>query len=356
MTKSKYIDELTKCLKKDEVYVVEKYDELRQSEGNNSKHGLQSLRNTIGSKNNTFIDSVHMQFENFDDYLRSWCEGLEKCYGNHIVYGTTSQRYIVFELLKDEKCKQYIRTYLERSYYQNIVSFQREKPEEKFWEVWFGKNTNPWGLLIAPTKRNNKWENDVSEIRHAKFQYWTVGHILATGLINAKDDSIVSFPTVSAFMDFYSCTLANESSSNYEKDIMKEYLEYLCKSKDVETEPLLIPEFRFGGSDFFHRHRMDFAIFNIYVRNYIGIELSPSYTHMNSRLIKDEVINGGLTRLWGKEMNKRNNYFLRYDMPTITFTDTQLRNIKECFLTIQHYLQLRGKPQVDDDILRKYFG
>ena len=55
MTKSKYIDELTKCLKKDEVYVVEKYDELRQSEGTSVKthsllwHSLCLSRNCVAA-------------------------------------------------------------------------------------------------------------------------------------------------------------------------------------------------------------------------------------------------------------------------------------------------------------------
>lgn len=37
--------------------------------------------------------------------------------------------------------------------------------------------------MITPRFKNGNWENDVSEIRHFRQDYFTIGHILETGLV-----------------------------------------------------------------------------------------------------------------------------------------------------------------------------
>ena len=67
------------------------------------------------------------------------------------------------------------------------------------YELWFEDNNNCFGIMITPVYRYsylNKmdiWENDKSEIRKVDFRYWSVVHILKTGLIDIKNNTLILF-------------------------------------------------------------------------------------------------------------------------------------------------------------------
>ena len=52
-------------------------------------------------------------------------------------------------------------------------------------------------------------------------------------------------------------------------------------------------------------------------------------------------INRELAEKWEKECDKRNEYFKKYGITIVTFTDTDLQDIGACFETIKNYLQKR---------------
>lgn len=109
------------------------------------------------------------------------------------------------------------------------------------------------------------------------------------------------------------------------------------------NEPFLIPELRYDGSTDVHRYRLDLTICNPYTSEFVGFELSPSSSHMaiagTGRANAD--INSELAQKWEKECDKRNEYFKKYGITIVTFTDADLQDIDACFERIKSYLQKR---------------
>ena len=91
------------------------------------------------------------------------------------------------------------------------------------------------------------WDNDKSEIRRFKKNYWTIGHILKTGLVIPFEDDTIEFPDVEAYLTFFKNVLVRASGSTHEREIAQRYCDYVRASKRPEGVPLLIPEFRYGG-------------------------------------------------------------------------------------------------------------
>jgi hypothetical protein len=183
-------------------------------------------------------------------------------------------------LLGDNMILIYVKFYIERYFYRNIFARTREKPEKQLWELWFGDNTMKWGILLAPVYRSGSWVNDVSEIRKAKYNYWTIGHILATGLIDPGSLKPLAFKTIEDLEAFYFSVLKRMSVSPYEQRIAEMYVEYIRSSSDPLDEPFLIPELRYAGLQNLHRFRLDFAVLNSHTMRLLGFEISPQSTHM----------------------------------------------------------------------------
>jgi hypothetical protein len=161
------------------------------------------------------------------------------------------------------------------------------------------------------------------------------------------------------FLVFYRSVLKRESNSVYEQAIADRYVAYLKRSKDPESEPLLIPELRYGGCDVKHVHRLDYTVLNSHNMELTGFELSPASTHISiSGMQKDKKsqlqINQELSGKWEKEMKKRNEYFDTFSIPIVTFTDGMLQDIDACFNRIAEKLAARDtKVASFDDSLRR---
>lgn len=356
MNNTEYINYLTKELRKDEEVVFKIYCELRRYEGKEGDYSIQSMKCTIGSKNNTFTDCVNSEFVSPKDFWAEWLKGLCDQYGDKVFNGPQGPRQnILLEMLKYPVCKKYIYNFLERNFYRNFYERTRYKPSSRLWEVWFGSNPLFWGIMICPVYRNNQWTNDVSEIRRTCYEYWTVGHVMQTGIVMPAYSVPYRFSTLLDFMNFYYQIMLRVSRSTYEQEIMKKYFEYLQNVDDVYGTPLLIPEFRFYNDEIEHKYRLDFTILNSYTRQLIGFEISPQSTHMNISGIRKEMktqidINNEIKEKWEKEMKKRNEFFSQYGITVITFTDNQLADIDNCFNTIKCYLEQRccGKANFEE--------
>jgi hypothetical protein len=232
----------------------------------------------------------------------------------------------------------------------------RAKPRDALWKLWFGNNDLVWGLLIAPDHRGGEWTNDVSEIRRAKYQYWTIGHVLETGIIDPEQDEPITFPTLGDLLKFNRSILKRVSKSKYEKAIFEQYEEYLEESDDHDAEPFLIPELRYAGLDAKHRYRLDFSILNPHTMTYTGFELSPHSTHgavTGAKGKTQKQINQEQAAWWGGEMQKRNEYFEDFGITTITFTDDQLADMGTCFKVMAKYLRARkDQPVLSREVAR----
>lgn len=311
---------------------------------------LPSLHGTIGGKNNQYTDVVNNQFSNPNEFIAYWVKGFVDYVGEY--------RYSPLRnLLKDEEFRDYTFTFLQRNFYRNLIERTRFKPNQNLWSIWFGSGNLVWGLIIAPAYRNNQWTNDVSEIRRANYQYWTIGHIMETGLIDPQNKDSIKFSTTDDLYTFYRSVLKRVSNSAYENRFCDLYIDYLKSSEVPFQEPFLIPEFRYLGLDKSHEHRLDFTILNPHTRDLIGIELSPNSTHMAVTGIKDKtqkLVNEELSKKWDKEMKKRNDYFTSFDISTLTFTDENLKDIDACFEEIKKYLSARPDNPIilEDEIER----
>lgn len=323
---------------------------------------VQSLHGIIGSKNNTFVDSIRTQFINPNDFIARWLSGMmlyeEKRRAEFKNY-TPSNDLVLFQ---DPEVRKYTLLFLERNFYRNLIARTRSKPQDGLWKIWFGGGKFVWGLLIAPVFRQGAWTNDVSEIRRANYSYWTIGHILDTGFIDPSSSRPVKFSDVNNLMDFYRSILKRVSNSQYEQAIFDRYLTYLQRSQNVYEEPLLIPELRYAGLETKHQYRLDFTILNPHTMKYVGFEISPHSTHMaiSGKDEKTQIqLNKELSLRWDKEMKKRNEYFSSFGITTITFTDEQLSDIDECFQNIESVLNERTTEKLNlnvemDKFLKKY--
>lgn len=315
-----------------------------------------SINGIIGGKNNIYVDSVRTQFLDFEDFFVQWLKGLNDAFEEertiHLKYNNDKMdwdsrgSFRNIRLLKDEKIRLYARKFLERNFYKNLDQRIRIKPDENLWSLWFGYQLT-YGLLIAPVKRNNEWTNDKSEIRRVSYNYWTVGHVMNTGLIDSNLDVPMKFNQIDDFYVFYQSVLKGLSKSKYEKDIYDKYIDYLKSSSDLMNEPFLIPEFRYAGLIRDHEYRLDFTLFNQHTLEFLGFEISPASSHMSVKNLKQKQfeVNEDLKEKWEKEMSKRNDYFKTFGITIITFTDSDLKDINKCFDIIREKLNERPKSK-----------
>ena len=316
---------------------------------------LHSFHAQIGSKNNLYIDGVRTKFINPEDFIAQWLCGLVKNVEKQIdegTFGTSPHRddYYLIQYLKDICIREYVFTFLTRNFYRNFKERVRNKPDESLWSIWFGSGNLVWGLLIEPIFRNGCWTNDKSEIRRVSYNYWTIGHILSTGLIDPTSDSPIIFKTSDDFLGFYKSVIIRASNSQYEKEIADRYIEYLKTSDNLNQEPFLIPEFRYAGKEVKHIYRLDYTILNPYVMKMTGFEISPASTHISIGQAKEKtqkILNLELSQKWSKEMTKRNSYYSKYGISTVTFTDTDLDKIEQCFQTIEVFLKERADTPIN---------
>lgn len=281
-------------------------------------------------------------------------------YQNHAVHD-------ILRLLQDPIIREYIELFLERNFYKQYDARVREKPAEALWEIWIGHKNQEYGLLITPRFKNGEWENDVSHIRRVEFDYWTIGHVLTTGFVIPHEEKYYQTETLDALLQFYRWAIVRAQGSQYSSGFADEYEKYIRSFDDPRSLPFLIPEFRYEGATGPHMYRLDFAILSAVNHQRIGIELSPWSTHgrvTGKKKLEAESGKGAVEQkqilTWEKDTAKRNDYFTKFGITTLTLTDQKLANIGAAFEGIKRYLgpsidQRRSNPQVDRAITEYTF-
>lgn len=324
---------------------------------------IHSLHAIIGSYHNQYMDSIRLQFSSAEDFIEKWKEGfhnkilelisLKKFYP-YLSYGNElwGSQYTLLKLMKeDNKFNTYVHLFLQRTFYREYNARTREKPIDNVWELWFG-NQLCYGLFITPIFENGNWRTSKSELRRASYNYWTIEHVIKTGLIIPENNNLNKFSAINELLNFYDNTLKRLSCSNYEKQIMEYYVAFLQQHEQPLTIPFLIPELRFGGKEKKHLYRLDFAIFNPYNMKFTGIEISPSSSHMSVTKISNRTqseVNQELKSKWEKEMDKRNKYWEQYNINVVTFTDSMLQDIDKCFNKIKELLLAENQTVLLDN-------
>lgn len=312
---------------------------------------VHSLHGVIGGKNNEYTDAIRTQFTSPDDFNARWLQGLRKRAESAVSENAAIR---IARLMKNRVIRDYTLTFLTRNFYRNLVERTRQKPDDHMWRLWFGDNKMPWGLFIAPAYRDDEWTNDKSEIRRAQYDYWTIGHVLETGIIDPESGELLEFDSIKSIKQFYQSVLKRCSASVYEKGLARRYVQYLRESDDIQGEPFLIPELRYAGIDAKHKHRLDFTILNPHMMSFVGFEISPASTHMAVKGTKKKkktqtAVNAELKIKWEGEMKKRNRYFKKFGITTVTFTDEDLTDLDDCFEVMADYLAERPEEDMSLD-------
>lgn len=303
---------------------------------------IHSLHGKIGGKNSDFInirDEVIYSAEHFISlYLQGYGTYLESL-GDKKDNSYYYENYLL--LCEHEVFQDYLYIFLERTYLRNYESLTRKRPKIEESEIWIGQQNANYGILITPRFGRNGWENDKSEIRHFPQIYWTIGHVLETGLVVPNNNTIVKFYDVDQYLTFFRDIIVRNSGSKHEYEIAKLYCEYVKQSSSPENIPLLIPEFRYNGIAKDHTYRLDYCIIDPYDMNKIGFELSPWSTHGYLSKIKgltQKEINDMAQDNFEKEMKKHKDYFRKHGVFVLIYTDDDLKDYNLIFKDMEKYI------------------
>lgn len=127
-------------------------------------------------------------------------------------------------------------------------------------------------------------------------------------------------------------------------EIAQKYCGFVRNSTQPYDIPLLIPELRYGGLQTQHRYRLDFTIINPYTLQKQGFEFSPWSTHgyLSGTAGKSQKeINSEAKANFEKELRKHKEYYRKYDIFTLIYTDSDLQNLDAIFEEMQQYLTPR---------------
>jgi len=321
-----------------------------------------SLNAYIGSKAGDFMDLKNEIIKTPDEYIIKWIQGLEQ----GLREGKQGRYIKIFEHLKDKKnvfFKQYVELFLRRSFLKRYEEFAKKRPGENEAEIWFGDNNADYGLLVTPRFVNGKWENDKSEIRAFSEAYWTIGHVLKTGICIQGKERFFKFSSVTDYLNF-TLSQVRLTNSKYQVTLYESYIEFVEASNNPLQIPLLIPEVQFEPCSKKHKYRLDFLIINPFTLDKIGIELSPWSTHGEfsgtdktgkKRTIKG--MNHEAKSIVEKDVEKVRAYFKRHNVVTLTYMDTSLADMDQLFMEIVKYLNPNDPPeQLSLHLIDDYFG
>lgn len=295
-------------------------------------HSIGSLHGIYGGK---FVDYMNTR----TDIIRSPEEFISKYLDGLMQKSKTSSsaRKNLFLLKKSPSLKKYLYLFLARVYYRQSEALGRIRPynDEKA-VIWFGQENQNYGIFITPrfSQDKNQWENDGSEIKFFPKLYWTIGHVLYTGLKIPNQNSSINFTNVDQYLAFFLNVLVRASGSQYERGLAQLYCNYVKNSNRQENIPLLIPEFRYDGLQKKHKYRLDFTLINPYNLQRFGFELSPWSTHGKltgtSKLTQKE-INQNAQNNFENEMRKQKDFFRKHNIFIRIYTDSNLQNLNDIF-------------------------
>jgi hypothetical protein len=318
------------------------------------------LNATIGSKTDYFFDLKTDRIYSHDEFVIRWLQGLKA--EVNATYVTPSMSWVYSQLKAHKSFQQYVTLFLKRSYLKHYEALSRKRPDTADAAIWIGQTNANYGLLVTPKFRDGQWVNDKSEIRNFVKPYWTIGHVLETGLvIPGKKDKIFKFSDLDQYLMFFTDTLVRNSGSQYEYAIAEHYSEFVRSQPDPNVVPLLIPEFRYEGLAKKHVYRLDFVVINPYTMEKVGFEFSPWSTHgylAKTAGLTQQQINQMALDNFEKEMKKHREFFKKHKIYCLIYTDGALKDTKKLFQEeIRAYLYPEGKPnQLSFEVMEEFFA
>jgi hypothetical protein len=323
------------------------------------KDNEMSLNAFIGSKAEKFLDLKNEVIKSPEEYVSKWLQGLEKCLSN----GDQGTIILLHDYLTDNTKPNFNKNcelFLRRSFLNHYDELSKTRPGESESYYWFGLNNAQHGLFIAPrfNATENEWENDKSEIRAFSETYWTIGHVLKTGLCYQGEDRIYSFANIEAYLSFF-YNQVRLTQSTYQTEIASRYIDYVRNSPQPNKIPLLLPEVRFNSHKSRHQHRLDFLIINPYTMDKIGFDLSPWSTHgkLSGRKKTLKKLNSEALANFEAEISKMKAFYKKHNIYTLIFADSELNNMDTLFSEFEKFLNPAEPPvQLSLNLIDEYFG
>jgi hypothetical protein len=318
-----------------------------------------SLNAKIGGKADEFLDLRNEVIHSPTDYAARYCQGFKNRLKNGSGFKTRYDN--LYDALKDSKsAQQYMMLFLERSYLNHFDELSKLRPTVEDAAIWIGQNAADYGLLVSPRFAKGDWENDKSEIRHFKPKYWSIGHVMETGLVIPGKKKALTFESVEKYLDFFEEVLVRHSKSKYQIDIAERYRNYALAADDPLTVPLLIPELRYGGRDAKHKYRLDFCLIDGTTMERIGFEFSPSSSHatiVDTKNKTQKQINAEVAANFEKEMAKHKAYFKKFGIFVLIYTDSDLADMDGVFNDIKKYLTpVESQTELNFHVLDNFFA
>ena len=306
----------------------------------------QSLNGRYGGKFDQYIDIKNEIIYSPDHFIALYFEGFKRV-ADASMPGSANPKNL--ELLRSSpKLQEYMFIFLRRVYLRNMDALSKKRPTVDEAAVWIGQSNAEYGLLISPriNRRTSEWENDKSEIRHFGPLYWSVGHVLETGLVIPGQTDVMSFATVEDYLNFFVNVLVRNSGSKYEYALANKYREYVRSTPEPTRVPLLIPEFRYEGVTGAHRYRLDFTVIDPYDLTKVAFELSPWSTHGYLSKLKgltQTKINAMARDNFENEMRKHKAFFRKHGIFTLIYTDSDLADLDTVFEDIKLVLEPKSR-------------
>ncbi len=302
-----------------------------------------SLNGTYGGKFAKYIDIKNEVIDTPEQFISLYFQGFLRTLED---LGPKAQPgnavYNAFLHIKSHaQVLDWLYLFLERTYLRMYDALSKTKPSVDEAVIWIGQENASYGILVAPRFKDGKWENDKSEIRHFKPKYWTIGHVIETGLVIPNKNEKITFIDSNQYLTFFRHILVRCSGSKHEMEIANRYCKFVEASDTPEDIPLLIPELRYGGIEKKHLYRLDFTVINPYNLTKVGFELSPWSTHGNLTGVAgktQKVVNEEALKNFENEMNKLKAYFRKFGITILVYTDSDLKNHDVIFNHIAGYL------------------
>lgn len=291
-----------------------------------------SLHGIYGGKFDSYMNTRTDIVNSPEEFTTLFLKGLIKKSENN-----DSAHNHLDRLKKSPSLKKYLTIFLARVYYRNFDALRRMRPDnDENAQIWIGQKDASWGIFITPRFNASKaqWENDGSEIRFFPQLYWTIGHILNTGLVVPGKNEKYPFKNVDDYLNFFLNVLVRNSGSTHEYNLAKIYCDYVSGQKEQSTISLLIPEYRYGGVASAHKYRLDFTIISPYTLVKYGFELSPWSTHgylSKAKGLTQKAINEMARDNFENEMTKHKDFFNKHHVFSRIYTDRDLEDLNVIF-------------------------
>jgi hypothetical protein len=317
-----------------------------------------SLNAKIGSKADEFIDLKNEVITSPEHYASLYLDSFK---GSLSTTGFRTSFDELYDVLnKSPAAQEYFMLFLERSYLKHYEEYSKRRPSENEAEIWIGQNSADYGLLVTPRFANGDWQNDRSEIRHFKLGYWTIGHILETGLVVPGKNKKINFPDIDTYLNFFENVLVRHSNSKYQVELSERYSAYVRAAVNPLAVPLLIPELRYEGRTAKHKYRLDFTVIDPVTMQKTGFELSPWSTHgklVGTKSKAQKAINAEASANFDKEMKKHKDYYKKHGTFTLIYTDADLADLDGVFADIEECLNPKPvSTQLNFHLLSGFFS